>query len=631
VARTERPGLFIPAASLVALLLFDVLRVWLPSVFLSVGTSELAFGVVTISVTAIAPLVAGLLPRSATVPAWTISIGLLLVGRLALQIVDSGPWQLAASSVALLGASIAIGILAGAGGSAATTRFSVLLGVAASSTIHVGLAMTDLAWRTGFSAWAVTLVLLGATGASAWQLRSEMERDDDRVDASWPWWLLGPIILLLSLLVLVPGRVATATRWSDPWIAATVVTAAGLLVLSVLVGRWLRPSVAGPVGAGLTLAGTAGALQAASGVAVASQLGLAVGLGLVVSACDQIPGHDEPRAVPVAIAGAGFPLVLVLLSALYYAGNGLAMPFPNRLVLLVVSVVVAIAALSAGAQRDADLPREPDVAGRLLAVAGATTAFAILAAVSVSGAERTPGEPGEPGDELRVALVNLQMGYDPNGRLTIHEVGDMLAEHDPDIVVLNEVDRGWMTTGGRDTLRQLSGDLGLAYVFGPAADEVWGNAVLSRYPVAEAIVERLPRGRDTMSRSQLIAVIEVAPDERVAVIATQLSDVDVQGDTRLPQVRSIVATVARLQERGVPVILAGDLRAEPSDAELTTLADFASSVLPDGHPTWPSWAPERQVDHILTDARLRVREAEVLDAEWSAHRPILTVLELSTP
>jgi endonuclease/exonuclease/phosphatase family metal-dependent hydrolase len=628
LAQTDRPGTLIPAAALVALLFIDVLRIWLPAVLVGLDLTPVGRAGVVVGVTIVAPIVASVLPRRLVTGTWVGTLGLLLFTRLLLQTDIGGVTLAVVASVAVMAATLMIAVLARSDLRPSTTRLSLFVGFAAAATVHTGLAMTDLAWRTGFLSWATLLVQLGVTAAAAWRLRTTLTASDEPGSgAGWPWWLLGPILLLLWLLVLVPGRLATATRWSDPWIAFTVVSAAGFGVAAVLVGRWIGHSLAGPIGAGLVLVGTTGALQAHSTLAVLSQFTLAAGLGLVLAATERVPRTLPPRRT--GIAAAGFPALFCVLALAYYAAYGVVVPFPNRLVLLLIALFVGVAGLVAGAARDASVPWTRDAVTRpLTGTAVATITLGLLASFLVGGPVRGPGSPGAEGDPIRVALVNLQSGFDGDGRFSIPKVADMLAEHDPDIVVLNEVDRGWLVTGGHDTLRQVSGALGMSYVFGPSADEVWGNAILSRYPVSEAVVERLPRGRDPMDRSQLVAVLQVTEESQIAIIATHLGQVDQQGDTRLPQARSVAATLVRLRDRGVPVVLAGTLYAEPGSAELGTMTDAARSVLPDGHPTWPAAAPEFQFGHILTTADLRVRDQQVVDVQLSDHLPVITTLEL---
>lgn len=628
MAQTDRPGTLIPAAALVALLFIDVLRIWLPAVLVGLDLAPLGRAGLVVGVTLVAPLVASALPRHLVTGTWVGTLGLLLLTRILLQTNVGGVALAVVASVAVIAATLAIAVLARSDHRASTIRLSLLVGFAAAATIHTGLAMTDLAWRTGVLSWATLLVQLGATAAAAWRIRTTLTASEDPGGASgWPWWMLGPILLLLWVLVLVPGRFATATRWSDPWIAFAVVSAAGIAVVAVLFGRWIGHSLAGPIGAGLTLVGTTGALQADSVLAVLSQFALAAGLGLVLAATERVPRTLPPRRA--GVAAAGFPALFCVLALTYYAAYGVLVTFPNRLVLLLIALLVAVAGLVAGAARDAGVPWTRDAVIRpLTGTVVATVTFALLASLLVNGPVRGPGAPGVGDEPIRVALVNLQSGFDGDGRFAVPQVAEMLAEHDPDIVVLNEVDRGWLVTGGHDTLRQLSGALEMSYVFGPSADEVWGNAILSRYPVSEVAVERLPRGRDPMDRSQLVAVIQVTEESQIAVIATHLGQVDQQGDTRLPQARSVAATLVRLRDRGVPVVLAGTLYAEPGSAELGTMTDAARSVLPEGHPTWPADSPEFQFSHILTTGELRVREQQVVDVQLSQHLPVITTLEL---
>lgn len=621
----EREGLIAPATALVTWLLIDVLRVWLPALLLGTDLLAVARGGLALVIAAVGPLLVALTPASRRREVWLAAVATLLLARLGLQFDVGGTLLVVLASLALVGATVALGLAVAVTRTATTVRFSAVAGVGAAAIAHAGLAMTDLVWRTGPAAWIATAVLLAATAYSAWMTPIE-DPDDEVGSARWPWWLLAPALLLLQVLVFVPGRVAAATRWSDPLVAATVIVAAGLLVAAVLVGRRIGHAVAGPAGAGLVLVGTAGSLEPSSVVSVVAQLALAAGLGLVIAACDRVEGSPTPRQR--SVAAASIPLLACTLAFLYYLGYGFVLPFQNRMILLLVGVMVAVGGLWAGAARDRQVLRERGMLRRVARGALITVALATLAAATVGGADRGPVSPGDPDEAVRVAQVNLHLGFDEEGRFAVHRIADALGEHDPDIVVLNGVDRGWMTTGGHDILRQLSGQLGLAYVFGPAADEVTGNAVLSRYPVTETSVERLPRGQDPLTRSNLIAVVEVAPEVQVAVLATELSDVDQQGDTRLPQIRAIAATLARLQDRGVPVIVAGSLHAEPDEPELTTLAETATSVLPSGSATWPASDPQRHLDHLLTTEGIRVRGATVLDLEITPHRPVVADLEI---
>lgn len=78
-----------------------------------------------------------------------------------------------------------------------------------------------------------------------------------------------------------------------------------------------------------------------------------------------------------------------------------------------------------------------------------------------------------------------------------------------DVIILNEADRGMIRSGNRDVARELAEALGMNAAFGPAhyeltkgteedlvpgenCESLQGNAVLSRYPIAESRVVPLP-------------------------------------------------------------------------------------------------------------------------------------------
>jgi endonuclease/exonuclease/phosphatase family metal-dependent hydrolase len=254
------------------------------------------------------------------------------------------------------------------------------------------------------------------------------------------------------------------------------------------------------------------------------------------------------------------------------------------------------------------------------------TAALVLGGVAVIGStSEGPQDPER--DGVRIVLANVHFGFDVDGRSRAIEVGELLAGLDADVVVLNEVDRGWLISGAPDLLGRYERASGMTGVFGAAADPVWGNAVLTRLPVLEVQQARLPRGRDPLTRSVLTVVVELPDGRPVAIVATHLSDVDQQGDTRLPQAQSVAAVVARLVERGLDVIVAGDLNARPGDPALEVLESLLVRTLSESSRTFPAAAPRVQIDHILAPASWRVVEARAFNSGFSDHRFVDVLLE----
>jgi endonuclease/exonuclease/phosphatase family metal-dependent hydrolase len=311
----------------------------------------------------------------------------------------------------------------------------------------------------------------------------------------------------------------------------------------------------------------------------------------------------------------------------HYAAYDILLPVPGRAALLIAALGLIVSALVPlrWASPAIEAPRS---------LHGVVATVVVAALLIASGARIASVEvPTRTTDvtALTVVLANVHMGFDDRGRFTAAEMARLFAAEGADVVVLNEVDRGWLTTGSHDVGRVLEVGSGLRMVFAPAADDVWGNAILTHLPVSEVFIERLPRGRDAMWRSVLVVVLDLPDGQQVAVVATHLSHVDEQGDTRLPQAQAVAGVVARMRERGLPVVVAGDLNADAGGPELAAFAGLVSDAGPIGVPTYPAASPRVRIDHVLVSPGITVVRRRVMDARLSDHRFVQVTLDVSAP
>ncbi|MEY3019823.1 MAG: hypothetical protein RLZZ272_807 [Actinomycetota bacterium] len=628
-------------AAAVGLVLLEGMRVWLPSVLFVVGdagsTSAVTMGAFALGVLAVTVATGELAGR--TNPRWWwVLTGVVALGALlGLGATEGGTAQALLSSLVVLGAGAALTALAAGAHDASDARTGLLGGVAASSALHAALGSVDLTWRDGLGARAATAALVTAAAvAMAMASRELAARPPAATEATgttapgWPWFVLAPTLGLVLLLVAPVGRAAIALGTTGPTATVAAIGLLALLPAGALLARASRGRGTLVVGAGLVLVGTAGALDAAGPRAVASQASLALGLGLVVGGLRG--GETGPGGARAGRAAGSALLGLGVLVFAYYAPYDLPLPFNNRGVPLAAAgalLVTAAAALRRPGPVGRDVRAAPTLAalGIVLVLGLVLAAPSLLALRAQSGP--TPATPSAPtSDELTVLLANVRMGHDEDGRFRASAVASLITESDADIVVLNELDRGWATTGSHDLGAVLARATGMTLVFAPAADEVWGNAILTRLPVREVEVERLPRGTDAMARSVIVVVLALDDDRDLAVVGTHLSAVDRRGDTRLPQAQVVAAAAARMRDRGIPTVVAGDLNAVPGDPELEAFADLVGPTLPPGRPTHPASRPTVQIDHVLVSSELEVRAAEVLADRLSDHRFVRVVLGL---
>lgn len=622
--RTDRDGAVLYGGVAVGFVLLEVIRVWMPSLVVVLGERNGAgpagLALAALGTLALAPLVALLIGPVPARLVWLLGGATLLGARLALQMVDGGTAQLLASSVGVAGGAVAVAALAAGSVRGDIARLGVIGGAALSYAVLTVLASVDLIWRTGTFGALGTLTVI--TLAAPPVLRATRALDGGRTAAAWPWVTLGPALVLLGVLVAPAGRIAVATDWSAGRVAAVNVALLTLVALGGLLAARSGPLLAGTAGTVLVLIGTAAALDASGVPAIAGQAALAAGLGLV-TVCGVRGGRTSPRRRGV-VTGASLVLLGALLFAAY-AGSLVTLPFGVHAVMLVTAGLLAAAALLS-TLRAARLGREP--ASSLLAVATALTVTVALLLAGV-GSLRSPARPSPAADAgaLRLVLANVHYGFDVDGRQRALEVGELLAELGADLIALNEVDRGWAIGGSSDLLSTYALATGLEPVFGAASDEVWGNALLTRLPVLEVQRTRLPRGRDPLTRSALTVVVGLPDGSPLGVVVTHLSNVDRQGDTRLPQAQTVAAIVARLRERGIPAVVAGDLNARPGDPELIVLEDLdLTRALAESRATFPDVAATVQIDHVLVPSGFTIVRADTLTTGLSDHRFVVVTL-----
>ena len=113
----------------------------------------------------------------------------------------------------------------------------------------------------------------------------------------------------------------------------------------------------------------------------------------------------------------------------------------------------------------------------------------------------------------------------------------------------------------------------------------------------------------------------------ITLLATHLDVTQAPRENSVP----ILADVAA-QYPNRPMLLAGDLNAQPDSPTMTALLDIWEPAQTETLHTFRADGPDRQIDYILTrrDEAWRVLEAMVLDEPVASdHLPIRAVLELT--
>lgn len=234
-------------------------------------------------------------------------------------------------------------------------------------------------------------------------------------------------------------------------------------------------------------------------------------------------------------------------------------------------------------------------------------------------------------DTLRVLAYNIHHGEGMDERIDLNRIANLIVRLKPDLVALQEVDQSVERTGGVDQADELGRMTGLTPVFGAFMDYQggeYGMAVLSRWRVVAVNNIRLPDGAEPRTS---LSVRVRAPETGQDVVFTSIHFYRTE-EERLAQARE---TVEELQPEEAIVILAGDFNSRPGSAVLEMLSqEWHILNKGDDHLTFPSFAPDREIDFIMVRAepRLEVVSQRVLNEPViSDHRPIFAEFVLRSP
>ena len=252
---------------------------------------------------------------------------------------------------------------------------------------------------------------------------------------------------------------------------------------------------------------------------------------------------------------------------------------------------------------------------------------------------------------MRVATFNILHGRTVGDGVEPQRLRDCVRRLDPDVLSLQEVDCDQPRSDRADLTAEaakamgavehrfvaaISGTPGATWVAATGHETsgtaAYGIALLSRYPVARWQVLRLPRipTRFPMYLPGPNRVMVVDEEPRTAVIAqlrTPIGDVTV-ANTHLSFVpgwnrRQLRRLIHDLRGLPGPRLLTGDLNMTPKAVRRWSGMRALAAAK-----TFPAGAPDRQLDHILTDDhRLHGGLVEAEQMPISDHRPLVVDLE----
>ncbi len=437
--------------------------------------------------------------------------------------------------------------------------------------------VVDLAWPVAVGIVLVALLVFGAAGLAS-------------LSAERQWTAPGPVgtLALVAAPALVLVGDSGGTNGAQVALAAGLglgpeparATGIGQIVLGVgLAAGTLALVRFGPnrfIGAGALAVGAALLWWHQPYVALVG--GVVLAAGLVMSAATILGAPQTPARSPAG------PVVAMSLGWLVFVGAA----FGFYALYALQPAIWAVTAIAAVATLVAPTPivrlRTP------LAAAAAAVAIAVPL-IAFIGAPATP-DPQPPKVTFRLMTYNVHQGFDAGQIPSLDEIVATIARESPDVLVLQEVVRGWTIDEQHDVLSVLAQRLEMYYAWLPTIGDLYGNAVLSRYPMT--VVKRVPYAPGPTLRNQPRGALFVQIAD-LLVVATHLDHTSDGTFVRQDQVRTILREIGDANS----VVVAGDLNAEPADIEIRLLDQAGFQDLgQSAGPTTIGDDPPKRIDYV---------------------------------
>lgn len=233
---------------------------------------------------------------------------------------------------------------------------------------------------------------------------------------------------------------------------------------------------------------------------------------------------------------------------------------------------------------------------------------------------------------LRVMTYNIHVGVGMDKKLDLQRIADVINREHPDLVGLQEVDRGVKRTEGKDEIAELAKLTDMRYAFAHNLDYQggqYGVAILSRFPIGAVDHRKYENLREAERRGMIRVEVNVG-GKTVNFVTTHL---DYQHDDgRLFETEQMLKF---LQDVKGPLIVVGDFNDEPLGAAyklmLTRFDDaWTRSPAKSSGQSYPADKPTKRIDYIFTrrSDHLRARRAWVVNTLASDHIPIVAELDI---
>jgi endonuclease/exonuclease/phosphatase family metal-dependent hydrolase len=501
-----------------------------------------------------------------------------------------------------------------------------LLGIVLDTTMYGALHTLDLSWQHSWNAaiWVAAFVAAQLVLIRRFPGCPDVKTDDSFIH-SLPLAAVGPFIFVMEVVLQNVARATALTGFPMPIAFAFVlITGAIGIAASLLPIIPDRQTIfAMLIGAGF-LAFLSSRPEPQPGTAdVLYFFGNLLLFPFITLTFSGLAQSERPGVARAGISNGIGWLIFGLFLQLYYVSYDLRFGFRNTPLVPIAIILIGLATILA-------MRRMPQwLAASNWTSAAVAFALCIVPLIILIG-WRDPKPITGQGYPVRVMSYNLHNGFQVDGQLDPERLAQTIEQAHPDVVGLQEVERGRLIDGSLDLATWLSRRLQMPFVYGPTADPVWGNAILSRYPIKQWGNVPLPPNDLLVRRGFIWARIDVGGGEEMLFVATHLHHVE--SDSTIRQLQS--TEIIKFWNHRPRTIIAGTLNAKPDAAEIAVFRNaglkdtFGNTGFGDGL-TFPSANPVERIDYIWFSSDLMASDFGVPKNVASDHLAIEVTVEPS--
>lgn len=216
--------------------------------------------------------------------------------------------------------------------------------------------------------------------------------------------------------------------------------------------------------------------------------------------------------------------------------------------------------------------------------------------------------------------------------IDIDAIAKAIRDQNPDLVALQEVDVNTARSGKFNQAEEIAKKLGMNFFFAKAIDYdggEYGVAILSKYPMSQTKINRLPTEASTKGEPRVLASAKITfPDGTVIRFGSTHLDAQKGAVNREMQIIEINRLSA---EENLPFIIAGDFNSVPGSRVIDLLDHSFTRTCQQCDFTVPVINPNKTIDFIAftPKSKFNVQSTLVVPERYASdHLPVVSILQL---